>query len=90
MMYRSLIVLASAFLFVTVSLMPTQTFADPKETRDSKPPRKRTTTPPDRPIAKPRQSTSCAEYGAGFVRAPGSDTCVHLGGGIDVGVGISR
>lgn len=89
-MYRSLIVLTSAFLVATVSLMSTQTFADPRELRDSKPPRKRTTKSPDQPIAKPRQSTSCAEYGAGFVRAPGSDTCVHIGGGIDVGVGISR
>lgn len=29
----------------------------------------------------------CAQYGAGFVRAPGSDTCVRIGGyvGVDVG-----
>lgn len=89
-MNRSLIVLASAFLVATVSLMSTQTFADPKEARDSRPRRKQTTQRPDQPVARPRQSMSCAEYGAGFARAPGSDTCVHIGGGIDVGVGISR
>ncbi|RTL76203.1 MAG: hypothetical protein EKK36_05270 [Bradyrhizobiaceae bacterium] len=29
----------------------------------------------------------CAQYGAGFVRAPGSDTCVRIGGSIGVDVG---
>jgi len=29
----------------------------------------------------------CAQYGAGFVRAPGSDTCVKIGGYIGVDVG---
>jgi hypothetical protein len=37
----------------------------------------------------PRSSSHnpCAQYGAGFVRAPGSDTCVRIGGyvGVDVG-----
>lgn len=89
MMYRSLIFFASIFL-AAASLAATRTFAEPKESRDGKAPRQRVTKPADRPVAKPRQSTSCAEYGAGFVRAPGSDTCVHLGGGIDVGVGIGR
>lgn len=89
-MNRSLIVFASAFLVAAVSLTSTQAFADPKEPRDSKPPRQRTTTPSDQPIAKPRQATSCSQFGAGFVRAPGSDSCVRLGGGVDVGVGGSR
>lgn len=39
---------------------------------------------------RPRQPSSCSEFGAGFVRAPGSDTCVRVGGGIDVGVGAGR
>ncbi len=85
-MYRSLIVFASVFLAVAVSLTSTQTFADPKEPRDSKGARQRTT-PTQKPIARPHQATSCAQFGAGFVRAPGSDTCVRIGGGIDVGVG---
>lgn len=43
-----------------------------------------------KPIAQPRAVTTCAEFGAGFVRMPGSDTCVRVGGSIDVGVGMSR
>lgn len=89
-MDRSLIVFAAAFLAATVSLTSTQTFADPKDPGDGKAPRQRATTPPDQPIAKPRQATSCAQFGAGFVRVPGSDSCVRLGGGVDVGVGASR
>ena len=30
---------------------------------------------------------SCAQYGAGFVRAPGSDTCVKIGGYVGVEAG---
>jgi hypothetical protein len=90
MMHRSLIIFALAFLAAAVSLTSTQTFADPKEPGDSKTSRQHVTTPPDQPIAKPRQATSCAQFGAGFVRVPGSDSCVRLGGGVDVGVGSSR
>jgi len=39
---------------------------------------------------RPRQPSSCSEFGAGFVRAPGSDTCVRVGGGVEAGVGIGR
>jgi len=39
---------------------------------------------------KPAAGNPCAQFGAGFVVAPGSDTCVRIGGGIDVGVGGSR
>lgn len=39
---------------------------------------------------RPREKTSCAEFGTGFVRAPGSDTCVRAGGAIDIGVGATR
>lgn len=89
-MVRSPIFLVWAFLVAAASLTPGLAIAAPKEPRDGKAARHRTTTPPDRPIAKPRQATSCAQFGAGFVRAPGSDTCVQIGGGIDVGVGASH
>lgn len=29
----------------------------------------------------------CAQYGAGFVRAPGSDTCIRIGGYVGVEAG---
>lgn len=89
-MDRSLIIFASVFLIAAVSLTPRSSFAEPQQPRDNKASRQRATTPSDRPIAKPRQATSCAQFGAGFVRVPGSDSCVRLGGGIDVGVGTSR
>jgi len=38
-----------------------------------------TTAAPRAPVRNP-----CAQYGAGFVRAPGSDTCVRIGGFIRV------
>ncbi|EKS41520.1 hypothetical protein [Afipia broomeae] len=41
-------------------------------------------------VARPRPATSCAEYGAGYVRVEGTGSCVRLGGGINAGVGGSR
>jgi len=41
----------------------------------------------DVPAPKKRAAKSCAEYGAGFVRVEGSDSCVRIGGSISVGVG---
>jgi hypothetical protein len=87
MTYRPLIVLATVALAAAVSSKSSSTFAAPKEPRDDKASRQRATTPPPQPIARPRQTKSCAEFGAGFTRMPGSDSCVRIGGGIDVGVG---
>lgn len=33
---------------------------------------------------------ACSEYGAGFYKMEGSDTCVRIGGGIDVTVSSGR
>jgi hypothetical protein len=33
---------------------------------------------------------SCAAYGAGFVKADGTDTCVKIGGAVSIGVSGSR
>jgi hypothetical protein len=50
---------------------------------------------PDAPAPKPKDRTggmkACPEYGAGFYRLAGSDTCVRIGGGVasDVG-GVMR
>lgn len=40
-----------------------------------------------KPLARPRATASCSEFGAGFVRMPGSDSCIRLGGGVEMGVG---
>lgn len=34
-------------------------------------------------------AASCAQYGAGFVRLAGSETCVRVGGSMEAGVGIN-
>ena len=48
---------------------------------------------PEAPIAKPKDRTggmkACPEYGAGFYRLAGSDTCIRIGGGIGSDVGTS-
>ena len=35
-------------------------------------------------------SGSCAEYGAGFMKVAGSDTCVRIGGSVSVDAGVAR
>jgi hypothetical protein len=40
-----------------------------------------------KPVTSIRPQRSCAEYGAGFVRAADSETCVKVGGSISVEVG---
>lgn len=40
-----------------------------------------------KPLARSRPSASCAEFGPGFVRMPGSDSCMRFGGGVGIGVG---
>jgi len=45
------------------------------------------TEPAAKPVSRPHTTSSCAEFGAGFARLPGSDTCVRIGGSIEAGVG---
>ena len=48
---------------------------------------------PEAPVAKPKDRAggmkACPEYGAGFYRLAGSDTCIRIGGGIGSDVGTS-
>ena len=37
--------------------------------------------------ARPRQPVACAEFGPGFVRMPGSNSCIRMGGGVGLDVG---
>jgi hypothetical protein len=47
-------------------------------------------TPLDRlPPAKSTAGNPCAAFGPGFVKVQGTDTCVKVGGGVDVGVGTA-
>jgi hypothetical protein len=49
---------------------------------------------PEPPVARPKKERTggmkaCPEYGAGFYRVEGSDTCIRIGGGIGSDVGTS-
>ena len=45
-------------------------------------------TPLDRlPPARSTAGNPCAAFGPGFVKVQGTDTCVKVGGGVDVSVG---
>ena len=39
------------------------------------------------PLKRSGNGNACAAYGPGFVKVEGTDTCVRIGGSIDVGVG---
>jgi hypothetical protein len=41
---------------------------------------------PVQPV-RPRQPVACSEFGPGFVRMPGSDSCMRFGGSVGIGVG---
>ena len=41
------------------------------------------------PLKRPSSANACAEYGAGFVRIEGSNTCMKIGGAVSVGAGVS-
>jgi hypothetical protein len=41
------------------------------------------------PVKQPKYDSSCAAYGAGFVKIDGTNTCVKIGGSISVGAGTS-
>jgi Porin subfamily len=40
-------------------------------------------------VKQPKYDSSCAAYGAGFVKIEGTNTCVQIGGSISVGAGGS-
>lgn len=42
------------------------------------------------PLKGARSANSCAEYGAGFVRIEGTNTCMKIGGAISIGADVSR
>jgi hypothetical protein len=41
------------------------------------------------PLKGAARTNACAEYGAGFVKIEGSDTCIKIGGAIGIGGGVS-
>ena len=41
------------------------------------------------PLKRSNSANACAEYGAGFVKIEGTNTCMKIGGAVSVGVGVS-
>ncbi|MGA7803056.1 hypothetical protein [Bradyrhizobium sp.] len=41
------------------------------------------------PLKGPVADYACAAYGPGFVRIDGTNTCIHVGGAVSIGVGGS-
>jgi hypothetical protein len=41
------------------------------------------------PLKGATSGSSCAAYGAGFIKIEGSDTCIKIGGAVGVGAGTS-
>ena len=41
------------------------------------------------PLKRSSSANACAEYGAGFVKIEGTNTCMKIGGAIRIGAGTS-
>ena len=41
------------------------------------------------PLKRSNSANACAEYGAGFVKIEGTNTCMKIGGAVSVGAGVS-
>jgi hypothetical protein len=41
------------------------------------------------PLKRSNPANACAEYGAGFVKIEGTNTCMKIGGAVSVGAGVS-
>jgi hypothetical protein len=41
------------------------------------------------PLKRATSANSCAEYGAGFVKIEGTNTCMKIGGAFSLGAGVS-
>lgn len=80
--------IASALLAAALWAPATAAFAA-SEPRDVKAARQRADAPKQPQPRPPHETNSCAAFGAGFVRLPGSDSCVRIGGGIDIGGGVA-
>lgn len=81
---------AALVLLAAMIAMPSPVLAQSKpqsKTLDFKPLNDRRAAPSKN---EKTRRTACSEYGAGFYRMEGSDTCVRIGGGIDVTVSSGR
>lgn len=74
----------SCLLAVTICGTMTSASAAPNKRHGISKTHQRSHRPAPRKAARPQ---SCGEFGTGFVRMPGSDSCFRFGGGVGLGVG---
>lgn len=77
---------------VVLMLLPAAAHAQSLLDSQRKPPAKTAIKSEQKPekIARPAPAaTSCAQFGAGYIRLEGSSTCVKVGGSIDIGAGMN-
>jgi hypothetical protein len=79
--------IAIAIMYVTLASVALAQQLDPKVLRKRPHAAPSYDAPKAKPVARARPSASCAEFGAGFVRMPGSDSCIRFGGSVGIGVG---
>ena len=78
---RKLLLLATALFLSSVAALAEQ----------PRPPKPDKAAPSGKslPLKRPGSANACAEYGAGFVRIEGTNTCMKIGGAIGIGAGVS-
>ena len=76
----------SLLVIVAVVLSPAGAFAEQPRVPKSD---KAATSGKVLPLKRATPANSCAEYGAGFVKVEGTNTCMKIGGAISVGAGVS-
>ncbi len=73
-------------LILIFALLPAIAFAEqPSRPKSGK----ATASAKSLPLKRAARGDTCAEYGAGFVKVEGSDTCIKIGGAIGIGGGVS-
>jgi hypothetical protein len=72
-------ILSAALLIGAATAATAQTLTDPN-------PRPSSSRPAAAKATAAKHMKACPEFGAGFYRVDGTDTCVKLGGFVDVGV----
>lgn len=78
---RKLVLLATALVLSSVAAAAEQ----PRPSKSDK------AAPPGKvlPLKRSNSANACAEYGAGFVRIEGTNTCMKIGGAVSIGAGVS-
>lgn len=81
---------ASAAAAAFVLAIAVVTSAGAQTIREPNPPKKSTQPSAAAKSLPTGREKSCAMYGAGFVRVPASDTCIKIGGSVEIDGTVSR